>query len=168
MDKEISEIVGMAIGLCVVAVITIICVAFTNEAKSVQIKNDDLKALHTEMRDEREWRKYEGKVTGADVVDFIVRHKDVCDIVIIDAKLALNGKFNTYLTGGKLILGLRDIKNIPDDFWEITFIYDNVIGGLGDLTYTAALLYDGQLEPEYENGKQVRGGIITGIEYRIL
>ncbi len=166
MENTISEVLFITVSLVITAVLISICTLFTNEANRISIKDNELQAIHDNMREERAWRKYEGQVTGADIIDFIIRHKDTCDIVIYDTKLATNNKVNTYLTSGKLLLGSKDTKNIPDRFWEASFIYDNLISGKGNAIYTATLLYDGQLVPEYEIGTQVRGGKITGIEYK--
>jgi hypothetical protein len=106
------------------------------------------------------------------VVDFIIRQRYMCDIVIRCGSLISNGNVNTFLTSGALIMGLSDRRNIPDRFWHVSFAYHNIIGGDGVRTYTATLLYDGQLAPVFEGGDhlsggvQVRGGVITGIEFR--
>jgi hypothetical protein len=166
MDKGLSDFLSIVISLLIISAVTVMCISFTNEARAVSIRDNDLKALHAEMREERQWRKYEGRVTGADVVDFITRHKDSYDIVIHDSRLAANTRINSFLVGGRLILGLNEQRNIPEHFWEVTFVYDHIIGGRGDFAYNATLLYDGQLAPEFQGGVQVRSGVITGIEYR--
>lgn len=164
MEKSLGEVLYIAVNLIVTSVMVATCYSFTAQARKSDIKGKEIKAFYNELGEHREWSRYEGTVTGADVADFIVRHKDMCDIVIWDSRLAANGKVSSYLTGGKLIMGLSDTKNIPDNFWDLTFIYDNILSGKGDMNYTAALLYDGQLILEYNGGVQVRGGVVTGVE----
>lgn len=165
MEKSINDIFNITVSLIIASIMLVLCYNFTSQARKTEIKEREIKAFYNEVSEFREWSKYEGLVTGADIVDFIMRHKDICDIVIQDGRLSANTKINTYLTGGKLIMGLSDRKSIPEKFWELTFIYDNIIGGGGDCKYTATLLYDGQLVPEYDSGVQIRGGAVTGIEY---
>lgn len=158
MEKQISEAFYLVIGLVVTAILITIGIVFTNEAHSVRMKGINNKAFYEELKTEREWRRYTGLKTGADVVDFIVRHKDSCDIVIRDTALSSNSKINAYLTGGSLILGLSDKKNIPNSFWKMTFVYDNIILGKGEAEYEAVLLYDGELTAGW-------GTTVTGMEF---
>ena len=166
MHFQIKEIFHIAISLILTAVLLFVCVIFTRQAKEAEFAERDIRAFAAELREERYWRTYEGAKTGADVVDFIIRHRDMCDIVIRDADLTANGNVSGFLTGGALIMGLSDTRNIPGRFWHVSFAYYNIIGGNGTRLYTASLLYDGQLTPEFEGGVQVRGGVITGIEFR--
>jgi type II secretory pathway pseudopilin PulG len=164
---QFRESFHIIISLIVTAVLLTVCVVFTNEARVAENQERDIRALAAELREVRYWKTYEGAKTGADVADFIVRHKDMCDIIIRDAVLASNPQVRDYLTGGTLIMGLSDRRNIPDHFWHVSFVYRHIIDGDGKKTYTATLLYDGQLAPEYGvGGVQSRGGAVTGIEFR--
>lgn len=167
MDKSISDVFYIVISLIVSSVLFSVCFIFTEQARKAEVNTLETKVLYQELKQTRYWSDYEGQKTGADIADFIVRHKDVCDIVISGAYLSANSKINGYLTGGSLIMGISDKKNILDSFWDITFIYDNIINKNGSAVYIAVLLYDGQLSPEYESGVQVRGGMVTGIEYTL-
>lgn len=166
MHFQIREVFHIAVSLILTAVLIFVCVIFTRQAKDTERQERETRALAAELREERYWQSYEGEKTGADVADFIIRHKDICDIVIRDASLSANSNINAYLTGGALIMGLSDTRNIPSRFWHVSFVYHNIISGDGAALYTASLLYDGQLAPEYNGGVQERGGVITGIEFR--
>ena len=166
MHFQIKEIFHIALSLIVTAALLFICVIFVRQARATEFRERDIRAFAAELREERYWRTYEGEKTGADVVDFIIRHRDSCDIVIRDGSLAANGNVSAFLTDGALILGLSDRRNIPDRFWHVSFAYHNIIGGDGVRIYTATLLYDSQLAPVFDGGVQVRGGVITGIEFR--
>jgi hypothetical protein len=163
---QIREVFHIALSLIITAVMLFVCVIFVRQARDAEFRERDIRAFAAELREERYWRTFEGEKTGADVVDFIIRHKDMCDIVIRDGSLPANAAVNSYLTGGVLIMGLSDQRGIPDRFWHIAFAYHNIIGGDGRRVYTATLLYDGQLALEFEDGVQVRGAVITGIEFR--
>jgi hypothetical protein len=89
-----------------------------------------------ELAEAREWSKYTGTVNGADMIDFITRHKDFCDIIVRNSDA-------TYL------LGFRDT---PDYFWDTVFLFDVVLKGHGEREYTANLLYNDTA--------------VIGIEYR--
>lgn len=162
---QLNEFISFSVSLILTAVLIGISVMYTEQARVSAFSERDIKASSEELSEERKWSVYEGNKTGADVVDFIIRHKDVCDIVIRDTGFISNPKLNGYQTSGTLVMGLSDKKNITESFWDISFVYDNIIGGKGDRTYTAVLLYNGQLSPEYVGTEQVRGGKITGIMY---
>ena len=166
MHFQIKEVFNIAISLIITAVLILICVIFVRQARDAEFRERDIRAFAAELREERYWRTYEGEKTGADVADFIIRHKDMCDIVIRDGSLASNGNISPFLTGGALIMGLSDTRNIPARFWHISFVYYNIIGGDGGRAYQATLLYDGQLTPVFAGVVQERGGVITGIEFR--
>ena len=166
MHFQIREVFHISINLILTAVLLFICVIFVHQARDAEFRERDIRAFAAELRDERYWRTYEGQKTGADVVDFIIRHRDMCDIVIRDASLASNNNVSAHLTGGALIMGLSDRRNIPARFWHVTFAYHNIIGGDGRRIYTATLLYDGQLAPVFAGGVQTRGEVISGIEFR--
>ena len=166
MHFQIREIFHIDVSLVVTAVMVLVCVIFVRQARIAEFNERDIRAVSAQIQEERYWRTYEGQKTGADMIDFIIRHKDMCDIVIRDGSLSSNGNVSGFLTGGALIMGLADTRQIPARFWHVTFLYHNVIGGNGERIYTAALLYDRQLAPAFEGGVQVRGDVITGIEFR--
>lgn len=160
MNDSVISTIRIAVSVIVTAALIIISTIATNRARLLNIDRETQSAAFREMYDERQWRKYEGTVTGADVIDFIVTHKDSCDIVICGT---FTNKISSYVRNGKLIMGLSDKLNLPDIFWTASFAYDYIIDGKGEKKYKAVLLYDGALSSA-ENGSEA----ITGIEFTSL
>jgi hypothetical protein len=95
------------------------------EAKEERSAQVETERYITQMRDEREWRKYAGKVSGADMVDFITAHLyDNCEIYIIDNSLITDAVIGPVMTGDIL-----NVKSLPDEAYDTTFLFDRVAGG---------------------------------------
>ncbi len=158
MEKTIAEIISIAAIMATNAALILFTVFFTGEARRIEIQREVFHEMTVDLLDEREWKAYDNNmVNGADVVDFIILHKDVCDIVIKNT--SFSSAISAYTSGGKLIMGLSDSKNIPEKFWTPTFAYDYIINRRGEQQYKAKLLYDGELS---SSGS---GNGITGVEF---
>lgn len=161
MNDSILSTIRIAVSVIVTAALVIISTFATYRAHMINADRETRSAASRELFDERSWRKYEGTVSGADVIDFIVTHKDSCDIVIRNT--SFNDKISAYIRNGKLIMGLSDKMGIPDIFWTTSFAYDYIINGKGEEEYRVVLLYDGALSSENNSGEA-----ITGIEFTCI
>lgn len=158
MTNSLAQLLRLVLVLVLNSALLLFALFFTNTAKAIENEQIQKQTIARELTEKREWLSWTADfILGADVVDFIVTHKDSCDIVIRDN--AFNSSLNGYLTNGALIMGLSDKKNIPEQFWTVTYAYDIIINRSGSKKYTVKLLYDGELV-----GGSV-GNAITGIEF---
>lgn len=159
MDTPVRESIWMFLAVIATAVLLMITLPMVQMAHTVENEKKDRQAMLASLAEAREWSQYAGEQTGADMIGFITRHKDMCDIVIRNK--SWDSQVSSYLTAnGTLVLGLADGKTIPQYFWDTAFLFDVLLAKNGGRRYTAALLYDGQLasgEPGYS---------VTGMEYK--
>ena len=154
--NEVRDMLKLAAELIIISVLFVIVFMFTAQARQTETARTSETANLTQLAVYREWQRYAGSISGADMLDFIARHKNVCDIVI--RKSSWNAEVIPYLTGNALILGLSDTKNIPDTFWNAEHLYYVLLEGRGESVYEARFLYDGELVSG-------TGFTITGMEY---
>jgi hypothetical protein len=147
----------MFVAVIITAVLIGLALSMVLMARKAENAKHDRISAAAALASGREWSKYAGMQTGADMIGFIIRHKNMCDIVIV------NSDWDSHvvpgLTDGRLILGLSDARNLPDYYWSTAFLFDVVLAGDGSRRYNASLLYDGQLTPG-------EGNTVTGIEFR--
>ena len=157
MDTTVRDSIWMFLAVVATAALLTMALPMVQMARAAENERMDRVAMLASLAESREWSRYEGLQTGADMIGFITRHKDTCDIVI--RNLIWDTRLIPYLADGALTLGLADNLNLPDSVWDTAFLFDVVLSGNGECRYIAALLYDGQLT----SGE---GSAVTGIEYR--
>lgn len=160
MQDALESIMSIVITIISAAFVASIALTITLNVHQLEISSEQTNTYVKVLEEEREWRRYVGAgkniVTGADVVDFITRHKYSCDIVISDSSFST--EIQPYITDNRLLMGIT--STFPDSYWTITYAYKYIINGKGDRKYTAELLYDGELSPIGS------GSTITGIYFQ--
>lgn len=154
--NEAKDMLKLAVEIIIISALLGIAFTFTAQARQTENDSADKAADLAKLSEYREWQSCMGRRTGADMIDFIARHKYTCDIVI--RKMSWNAECVPYLTDNALIMGLSDKMNIPDMFWNVEHLYYVLLDGHGDSVYEARPLYDGELAAG-------DGYTITGIEY---
>lgn len=149
MEYPLRSFIFMALSVLATVILISLSFPLARMARDAENNRRDVKTEMTMLADEREWSKYTGTVSGASMLGFITRHKDGFDIVI--RSHSWDSRLAPYLTGNVLILGLSDVRQIPDYFWDTAFLYDVLLNGQGERLYTATLIYT--------------AGTITGIQY---
>lgn len=150
MEYSLREVIFMGLSVLAATILIYMSLPMAGMAKEANREYTAAKIEAAAAVEEREWSKYTGTVSGSSMLGFITRHKDSCDIIISNKEW--DTRIEPYLTDGDLVLGLSDTKLIPDYFWDAAFLYDVLLGGLGEREYEATLIYN------YNT--------ITGIYYR--
>lgn len=157
METPVRDSIWMFITVIAAAALIVLALPMARMAHTAQNESIDRKAVTEALAFSREWSRYEGIQTGADMIGFVARHKDACDIVI--RNIDWEPRLIPYLTDNALLLGTAGGMALPDYIWDTAFLFDVILAGDGGRRYTASLLYDGQLTPG-------EGYTVTGIDYR--
>jgi hypothetical protein len=159
MDEQTTSFVWVALDIIAAALIALFAVALVGTARTAEISHERAEMRVAATTELREWEQYFGTVTGADVIDFVARHKYDCDIVIRGADFGADAR--TRLADDAVVLGLQERYDMPDYAWDADYIFYEILGGDGESTFTASPMYDGALSPGSV------GEAITGVCYTL-
>ncbi|GHU91538.1 hypothetical protein FACS1894202_13150 [Clostridia bacterium] len=126
MDKPTREIMYIAVLTIITAVILTVSLPFAFAAHKSESDRISEKSELVTLIDNREWSKYTGVQTGADMINFIIRHKDSCEVIVRNAD-------------GSVI----NFTNAPDYYFDTAYLFDKVLNGRGERTYSAIRIDSG-------------------------